>query len=322
MLGRGTVILIFLLGGCAMDAAVRDAAADRTAQAAFYLETIRTLQMPPATIAEAESRLEGAREAMAHGDYITADEMGRRSLEASERAIKTYYLKTVGGLAERARDRLARQYREDADRPVEAPLKKMEKIVGNASAVANDRQLIALGQVLDDLSRVLDTSDTIQWQWETVFQTDRIFTSGDELTARGREEVRAFLDQVAGELETVTEPERRRLVIRVVGYTDLLNFGEGTPLVKHLVRGAALAPPSDEPARRQFLNHLLSVFRGEAIARQVNAFFERNPPEMAFDIEVIGKGERLPPGVSPPYPVSDPRRRICKLYLAVEEVQP
>lgn len=305
-----------------MDAAERDAVRQQLAQADLYLQTAGTLQVPAAAMSEAEAELNAARDAMDRKDYDTATRKSARSRSVSQAVIKAYYLETVGTLAERARNRLTQALREDADRPLDIALAEMTIVADRASAVANDWHLVALDQVLDDLKQVLDITETLDWRWEKKFQTDRIFIGGDELTVHGAEMIRLFLDQVSHDLKGMTAPTDRRLRIRVTGYTDLLDFGKDTPLVRRLLQEAPAVPDASGAARRRFLNRRLSVFRGEAVAREVNAYFDRHPPGLPLHVEVIGNGEQIPPGLSPPYPVSDPRRRICKLHLIVEEVRP
>jgi hypothetical protein len=103
-------------------------------------------------------------------------------------------------------------------------------------------------------------------------------------------------------------------MVKVVGYTDALNFGRGTPLVARLTEGVESETPEADPARRRFLNQRLSRFRAEAASRALAEALEEM--EMGpISVEAVGRGEEIPSGVSPPHPPADPRRRICRIFV-------
>jgi hypothetical protein len=74
--------------------------------------------------------------------------------------------------------------------------------------------------------------------------------------------------------------------------------------------------PEAQPARRRFLNQRLSELRAKMIGEYITQMLKQAqqgtpPPQIQQDL--VGLGEELPAGLKSPYPLSDPRRRICKV---------
>ncbi len=108
--------------------------------------------------------------------------------------------------------------------------------------------------------------------------------------------------------------------IKAVGYTDEVSFREGTNLVKTLIAGFENIVPISGIERRKFLNQRLSSLRAQTIGdyfRNLIVQSEQQFQKVFVEQDIQGKGEELPPDVNAPYPISDPRRRICKIYSYV-----
>jgi hypothetical protein len=106
--------------------------------------------------------------------------------------------------------------------------------------------------------------------------------------------------------------------IDVYGYTDELPFIEGTRLVRELEQGPEIVPQTSPEDRRKALNQNLSQFRAESIG---NYLTQRLSETLGVEPEVrpFGRGENIATDengkhkIPPPYPIKDPRRRICKI---------
>jgi outer membrane protein OmpA-like peptidoglycan-associated protein len=329
--GRGAAVFVpwslllgigFALAGCGAGRLELEAAADRVNRADQFLETVRSLNLPsayPDLTASAEASLAEARTALAAEEVEAARRAADASGQASREALRRYHRETVARLAERAKAVLAGRDPED---PLTREIPEMDRIIGRAvageGAAESAAPLEAVGRVLGDLETVLAVSGGLRQSWRHTFAVDEGFRPGtDELSDAGLE----TLDALAGEIRTGMAPAAageppsvRGWAVKVVGYTDGINFGRGTPLVARLTRGVESETPETDPARRRFLNQRLSRFRASAVAE---ALAERLKAwaDGPVAVEAAGRGEEIPAEVPPPHPAADPRRRICRIFV-------
>jgi outer membrane protein OmpA-like peptidoglycan-associated protein len=223
----------------------------------------------------------------------------------------------VARLAERARAALAERNRRDPEDPIVREIPEMDRILSGEAAVEPPAPMEAVRRVLSDLKAVVTVSDGLRRSWRRTLPVDESFRSGAaELSPAGLE----MLEALAEEIRSGMSPENGEprssngLAVKVVGYTDALNFGRDAPLAARLTQGVEAVTPEADPARRRFLNQRLSRFRASAVAEAL----EKRLEALALGqvtVEAVGRGEEIPAGVSPPHPAADPRRRICRIFV-------
>jgi outer membrane protein OmpA-like peptidoglycan-associated protein len=140
-----------------------------------------------------------------------------------------------------------------------------------------------------------------------------------DLSEEGKSAIKQFTDHLIAVKEDFARKYTDQLIaikIKIVGYTDQVDFREKTSLIKKLTEGVEDKLPQNQPERRQFLNQRLSLFRAKSIdqyIKQLLAGVNQETSQIQIEVEVEGKGEEIPTGVTSPYLASDPRRRICRV---------
>lgn len=314
--------IALFLAGCGAGRLELEAAADRVGRAGQFLETVRSLDLAatyPDLTASAETSLAEARTALAAEEVEAALQAADASGAASREALRRYHRETVVRLAERARADLADRDRRDPEDPLTREIPEMDRIVSGESAVEPPAPMEAVRRVLTDLEAVVAVSDGLRRSWRRTLPVDDSFRSGaDELSPAGLETLGALAEEIRSEMPADAGETRSStgLAVKVVGYTDGLNFGRGTPLVARLTRGVEVETPETDPGRRRFLNRRLSQFRASAVAKALAERLEA----LALGpvtVEAVGRGEEIPAGVPAPHPAADPRRRICRIFVHV-----
>jgi outer membrane protein OmpA-like peptidoglycan-associated protein len=311
-------IVVLLLGGCGGAQPLRKMATARLARAAHFLDTVRSLELAqtdPAGAAGAETALEAARAAFADGDFPAARQAADASAAASRELLRRYYRETVARLAERVRKALEERSRQDPEDPLAERIPALDAVAARVDRLAANPQVVSVSRVLGDLETVLAVSDSLRASWRRTLPADDAFAPGtDELSEAGA----ATLDALAASVREADAPPggeaaSAHYFVKVVGYTDQLNFGRNTPLAAHLSRGVEDQAPETDPERRRFLNRRLSRFRAEAVAEALADRLEGDGVKVTA--EAVGRGETVPPQLPPPYPAADPRRRICRVFI-------
>ncbi|GBC61886.1 hypothetical protein DENIS_2848 [Desulfonema ishimotonii] len=320
--------LFFLMGysiwGCALVSENKMAmsqALDAVEEAGGYMNTLQNLNARTAdrdAFERAAQRLSDARTAVTARDFSAARAAAGESIAVSRALLTGYYHGTVAELARRARRELERKNRQDPEDPVSNHIPTLDGMAAYAETLEEDPQIVAISRVLQDLNQVLNISDGLRTGWQKILRTDTAFDVGQyDLSHAGLQAIGELAGEVAEKIRQAYPKRPVTLTVRVVGYTDQLNFGHGTRLVERLTQGETDEIPAADPDRRRFLNYRLSRFRAEAIRTYLEALIREQTGEMpvTLETEAVGRGEEMPAGLSPPYPVSDPRRRICKIYL-------
>lgn len=316
--GMVLIIVAFFLAGCGGAQLRQEMATDRVAQAAHFLDTVQSLELArayPHGVAGAETALSTARAAMAGGDFPAARQAADASIAAARELLGRYYRETVARLADRVRKALEERSRRDPEDPLAERIPTLDAVAAHGDRLAANPQVVSVSRVLGDLETVLSVSDSLRVSWRRTLPVDDTFVSGtDDLSEAGA----ATLDALAlsvreATISTGNEGMPVHYRVKVVGYTDQLNFGRETPLVTHLSHGVEEEVPEADPERRRFLNRRLSRFRARAVA---DALADRLDGDgVAVAVEAVGRGETVPPEVPPPYPAADPRRRICRVFV-------
>lgn len=319
----GMIAVIAIVSGCSMKF-TQEEAARRISEAREHFEVVKSLEIKDIykeEYAAAESSLTKAEELLNKGSRDESVENAGQSLEVSRKILRRFYVETIGELARKARKELEQKTAGDSDNPLTGYVPKIESVMTEVQKVEKDRQLLSLNTILDDLKEILQITYSIQTSSAKTLESDISFDKGKyELSDQGKQGLRTFLEKIVSDKETYLgkHPDKKVATkVKTVGYTDEMNFTEGTERIKNLMSGVENQVPRDQPARRQFLNQRLSEFRARSVAGYIESFISKGGgenPRFRVDTEIVGHGEKLPANVPGPYPVQDPRRRVCKVY--------
>ena len=294
---------------------------DRISQAKDYLEVISGLDLNASfqpDVQHASRLLDESETLQKNGrnpeSYARADD----SVKISRNILMRFYKGTIGKLAREVKKELDEILKDDPENPLKHNLTSLKRIIEYADKLESDPQAIGLNRVLADLEEVVKLSKSIRSGAAVTLASDISFTTGDFiLSEKGQKILNAFLDNMLANIDA-EEGMSVRIKVKVVGFTDTLNFGANSRFVKKIKADARHRIPNSEPARRQFLNQLLSEHRAQNIAEYIRQYAARLAgSEKKYEVaaEVSGRGEEVPAGVPPPYPTPDDRRRICKIYV-------
>ncbi|OQX11390.1 MAG: hypothetical protein BWK80_44785 [Desulfobacteraceae bacterium IS3] len=317
------IVAVMLIFGCSMKF-TQEEAARRVSEAREHFEVVKSLEIKDVysqEYAAAESSLIKAEEMLNKSSRDKAVETAGQSLEVSRRILRKFYVETIGELARKARKELEKKTEGDSDNPLTGYVPKLDTVVEQVEKVEKDEQLLSLNTILDDLKEILQITYSIQTSSAKTLESDISFDKGKyELSDKGKEGLKSFLEKIVADKETylAKHPDKKVATkVKTVGYTDEVNFTEGTERIKSLMSGVEDQVPQIQPARRQFLNQRLSEFRARSVAGYIESFISKGKdenPRFRVDAEIVGHGEKIPANVPAPYPVQDPRRRICKVY--------
>jgi outer membrane protein OmpA-like peptidoglycan-associated protein len=267
---------------------------------------------------EAEGELVNAENYLQEHLYEQASRSALKSLEASQWILRQFYRDTIALSAQKAKAKITAISDEDPGNPLQEFLPEINDILDYSEGIGNDQQEINISKVLADFDKITKIEYTTQKTMKQTLESDVSFGPGEyELSDKGKHAIDAYCEAIiAGKKEfDKLYPDRTILVkIKVVGYTDQVDFVEGTNLLKQLVEGIEDELPREQPAQREFLNRRLSEFRAKIISDYIIQYISRENLGGRIEQEAIGLGEKLPPNISSPYPQQDSRRRICKIY--------
>ena len=250
--------------------------------------------------------------------YLSALE----SLAASQRIVRQFYGETVAVSAQEAKDEIESILAEDPESPLQEFLPTLSEILDYSEEIEGSQQEIDITRVLTDFEKVTEIGQSAQKAIKYTVESDISFASGEyRLSEQGKlaiEEHCLTIIRVKEELKQ-RYPDRNIIItINIVGYTEQVDFREGTNLLKLLTEGIEPQEiPKTKLGQRKFLNRRLSEFRVRSIGERRLGYFQQHAPDVQVTYEGIGVGEEIPLGVSEPYPLIDPRRRICKIYTYV-----
>lgn len=291
-------------------------------EARVYLETIRSIEVGERyaqDIGGAATAFDHAQIALSEGATDEASRAARRSVEISRNLLTEFYQNTVSRLAREARAELETTLTREPEHPVAQKAETLDRVTAYGEKIAEAPTLVSIERVIRDLDQVLAVSTGMKSSWTETLGADVSFDRGRyELSERGRTAVRDFITSVIREIEERYRDRTVDLHVKVLGYTDQLNFGIGTDLVRRLTEGVEDRMPETDPERRRFLNQRLSEYRARTIGDHIDALIREiggDGIDYRTRLEVIGYGEKVPSGVAPPYPASDGRRRICKIHV-------
>lgn len=326
---RGLLLLLIicLLSACAfLSGFTAEEVQKRIDEAREYHNAVKGLEtdeVQSADYQQAGAFLAAAESRFRMGRRKAAAASAEKSLALSKKILSRYYNDNIARLARKVRNELEIKSQGDPDSPLTDYIPRVEGILTYAQKVRGEPHIVRLEKVLSDLEDVLQITRTVRSNQSRTLSSDISFRAGEyRLSEQGKETVRLMIGDMLENLKNFINEKGTTLNIRIVGYTDQLNFGRGTGLVADLTEGVKEGMPGQEPARRIFLNQRLSLFRAENIGNYIREQMEKNGPGKLPDgvnirVDTMGRGEQIPSGLSSPYPVSDTRRRICKIHVYI-----
>lgn len=244
------------------------------------------------------------------------------SLDASQRILRRFYQETVVSSAREAKTRIEAITAEDPENPLQEFLPALTEILDYSEAIGDDQREVDIVKVLADLETVTEIGNNAQKTMKQTLESDVSFAPGEYKLSEAGEQILAHYCQaiIAAKQEFQQEYPNRTILIKihVAGYTDEVDFRKGTNLLKLLTEGMEEDKvPRTQPALRKFLNRRLSEFRADTIGEFLVQYILQEDPETVIEQKSTGFGEGLPAGIDPPYPLVDPRRRICRIYTYI-----
>lgn len=291
-------------------------------------ENARTLEQLPLKEAEleefqrAKSQLSLAERSFAKALYDEAYLSALESLSTSQKLVQRFYESTVVSSARETKEKIEAITAEDPDSPLQEFLPVLTEILDYSEEIKTTQSDIDLIKVLAHFEHVTEVSQHAQNMVRRTVESDVSFESGQyRLSEGGKQVVAEYCREIliAKQELAVLYPERDIVIrINLAGYTDPVDFREGTNLLKQLTDGVDPATiPSQEPELRKFLNRRLSEFRVATLGDFMRECLQESEPEILLELHGIGFGEEMPPGVSQSVILSDQRRRICKVFTYI-----
>ncbi len=324
------VFFVLLVGpGCALfggNQADQEKTRAKIEAAQKHVETIRSLEVAdsyPEKYEKAKSLLKEAQKAQdsfwgRKNAYAAASEC----ITLCQQILRDFYLNNVAKLAQKMKAELKETAGQDPENPLLEYESELDQVIEKAEQMKTQTELVSLEKVIQDLEGVLEITYSIRTSLSKTLESDVSFGKGKyDLSSQGKKTLDEFLKNVIGDRRECARDYPNKLVVtkvKVVGYTDKLDFESGTPLVKTLIEKAKTDIPDKDPRRREALNLCLSRLRADTIGQYIRGYISENQqkdPDMKVETEILGRGEAIPAGITPPYPTADPRRRICKLYI-------
>lgn len=159
-----------------------------------------------------------------------------------------------------------------------------------------------------------------------VEQTYKVFfrRGGYTLSHLSKEErarIRESTEQFIGMIENYGTGQTITIIIRTVGYTDDTPLRENNRFVRNFIKAleeSGQKIPKEQPARKKALNKSFSRLRALIINEHIQQLLKETLGEnVGLNIisEIVGKGEEIPEGLTPPY--NDEDRRICEVTLRI-----
>jgi len=293
-------------------------------RARVQLETVENLGTKdtyPNDFTEAKIELTNAEAALKMDNLDGAYDAAMRSLSASQRILKQFYIDTVAKLAQNAKDEIHEVTEKDPENPLEEFLPKLDNILEYSKDLESDIEIVSVNKVIEDLDQVIEINYSTETIVSETLSSDISFEKGEyELSEEGKLALQDIVGKILKNKEDYQQQHSKKTIVvkvKAVGYTDQVGFRPGTELIRNLTEGCEDKVPEDRGENRKFLNQRLSFFRARTISEQFKTEILEADAESVIEDDVVGLGEDLPPDVPEPYPTNDPRRRICKIYSYV-----
>ena len=289
------------------------------------IETLEQLPLPDTALKDlqrAKNNLRLAESSFAKALYDEAYLSSLESLAISQKLVRQFYKESIVSSARAAKERIEAITVEDPDSPLQEFLPDLTEILDYSEGIEASGQEIDLDKVLADFERVTELSLHAQNTVQRTLESDISFESGAyRLSDRGKQAIAEYCREILRVQQHVADvyPDRAVVIrINLIGYTDQVGFKEGTNLLQLLTAGIdPQAIPQAKVELRKFLNRRLSEFRVATLGDFLEQCLLAAQSGIRVELHGSGRGEELPPGGAPSEQLSDPRRRICKIYTYV-----
>lgn len=329
-------LFFFLASGCSMQFGQGpdpEIVKGRIQQTQNKLETIKRLYAEntfPRDLRDALELFDQTKTMYANGNIKEAENNLQKVTSKIERIQWDYYCNTIARMAKEAKEALVAVKKKDADHPLVERIPELDRVIEDASSYQKEPEhLVSLEKVLDDLDEVMEILANINTSLTRIVESDIYFDKGMYiLSSSGRDKLFQFVDDTAETLSAflhIHRQEKPVIRVRVIGHTDELDFSEDSGVLEELTQGVEYHLPEEEMERKRFLNKRLSLFRAKHIAGAIEEYLKKvfsGTPDVQIQAEAVGRGEEIPANLSPPFPISDPRRRICKIYIYASMKEP
>lgn len=325
----GLIVLLALLNGCSATISDEVRKMVKDAQEGFMVmdsvvdEEKKTMD----DYQEAKEKLDEALKFVeSSSNQDKAKTAAQESLSASQRILSDFYQSTIAPLARTARKQIEDITEQDPDNPLKEFLPKIDELLDYSAQLESGNEVIALNKVLEDLEEVITIKHNTDENITATLDSDISFDPGKyELSEAGKQVLHDFFEGIVAKqqeyLSQFSTTKSITMKVTVIGYTDQQGFQKGTTLVKTLTEGVEETVPEKSLELRRFLNLRLSQFRADTIGAYIREIIEQADARITVEQNNIGRGEDVPPGVNPSYKdsdaISDPSRRICKVYSYV-----
>jgi outer membrane protein OmpA-like peptidoglycan-associated protein len=288
------------------------------------VERVQAQELYPYDYQEAHNGLIEAENALEENRHDQAYLAALRSVAASQRIFRQLYRDVI---TPSARETQAKMGTAPNDNPNSALLEflgDLNDILDYSDKIESGQRTIEPAKIVKDYNTIKQLGQNAQTSTEKILTREISFESGKyDLSDEEKNILKEFYGNLIANKHTYTSLYPNKPVsihLKVVGYADQMDFRGGTNLIGELVKDASHPLPGSQAARRQFLNQRLSELRARTTAeylKQAITQTDLENPQAQIEAEILGLGEDIPPGVSSPYPLSDHRRRICKIHAYV-----
>ncbi|GAK50387.1 lipoprotein, putative [Candidatus Moduliflexus flocculans] len=324
----GLILGVMILAGCAAPVTGVDTAIQEAQKAFAVMDNVVDEEKKGSDdYQEAKDKLDEALKlSESKSKQDKAKVAANQSLSASQRILTDFYRTTITPLARTARKQIEDITEQDPDNPLKEFLPKIDELLDYSTKLESGSEVIALNKVLEDLEEVVTIKHNTDENITATLDSDISFDPGKyELSDTGKQLLKDFFERIVAKqqeyLSQFSSGKRVTMKITVIGYTDQQGFQKGTALVKTLTEGMEGTVPEKSLDLRRFLNLRLSQFRANTIGEYIREVIEQADHRVVVEQNNIGRGEDVPPGITPSYKdsdsVSDPSRRICKVYSYV-----
>ena len=238
------------------------------------------------------------------------------SLAASQRIFRQLYRDKIAASDQETKEEIRTIFFNDPNNPLQEFLPILNEILDYADRIEG----IDFTKVLEDFDKIAQIGDDARTM-SKILIAEISFAPGEyDISGEKNRILRKFSEAIIADKQIydgLYPDETFVIKTKIVGYADQVDFREGTGLMKKLMEGVQEPLPEYQIERRQFLNQRLSEFRARGASESLKQFIIQADQKFSQDQieqEFVGLGEEIPPEVSSPYPLSDPRRRICKIY--------
>lgn len=293
---------------------------DTMERARHNLDVIEQLQVQDKyalDFREAEKELITAEKYLQENRHDQAYIAALNSLAATQRVFRLLYQERA---SQEARQEIRTIMLDDPNNPLRDFLPLLNELLDYAERIESGRKTIDFTKVFDDLENVARIGDEAR-SMSKMMVTEVNFAPGSyDISDTEKHILKNFSQALISDkqkFEKLFFDTTFMVKTKIVGYADQLDFREETNLLALLPDDIIAQIPQHPAERRQFLNLWLSEFRAKTISLDLKQRFLQMAPEMSpsqINQETMGLGEEIPPEVLPPYPIQDPRRRVCKIY--------